>query len=149
MVKLNTSAFKNVWTYKVMKHIDESNSDAFVSEEGLTYGEHVRVRGECDKKGRIIKIYHNYDSGRTDSQIFKYNEHGDIIQAIFDFRDDGDYEEITEYKCKYDKDKKLVSQTETVTLKKQYGLDGIEVLTTYLRFWSGVVSKFMRYYSIM
>ena len=76
---------------------------------------------QVDDKGRITKFTQrkvlggrNFQrQGESDAVLFNYNENGDISQIILDNGDDGDYENIYDYNCKYDKNGNLISREET------------------------------------
>lgn len=93
------------------------------SKDGITFT-FGRSTVKCDSAGRIYEYKKRgykpnlFDPVTpTNTFKYKYNEHGDIIQEVYDYKSDGKIDKIIDYECKYDKNNKLVSREETLKSK--------------------------------
>lgn len=64
--------------------------------------------------GLITKATQTNYRGDKISTIFVYNENGDIKQQIYDYGDDGKYEYVYDFDCKYNENNELISHEESM-----------------------------------
>ena len=111
-IKTQAKMMNGLWAYKYMSE-KALTGNCFQSRKDAA------MYATCDDNGRLTKFYEKDPTTNTVkySILFSYNEHGDIIQQIYDYRDDGKYEEVYDFECEYDKDGNLTSREETLQSK--------------------------------
>lgn len=131
-VKTNIETVCEQWRFggpmnrvNLMRAAAESNGVYENKHYGETYYKGKRARGiyqvQRNDNGQIIKFTQtkmtNPQQSYKEATFFHYNEHGDINQITVDYGDDGTYEYVHDYDCKYDENNQLISREETTWSK--------------------------------
>ena len=113
-IKTNVDVVMRQAAYNHPALLNLKDDQRILTRQGYAVNDEERYYAQCDNYGRVSKLLITDNNGNAKVSVFyKYNTNGDLVQEIQDADDDGRYEIIRDYECKYNKNNKLVSHEET------------------------------------